>query len=77
MDQNDTFIYDAFRGLHNVQYSLAGSENVSHVRQGGPLLAQPGVNNRVFFILANQNNTVDKDRTAKLIISHRERFRVL
>jgi len=77
MAQDDRFIYDSFRNLHNVRYSSAGSETVSHIRQGGPLLARPGMNTRLFFILANQNNTVEKLRTADLIISQRKKFRVL
>jgi hypothetical protein len=56
---------------------MVGSETVSHVRQGGPLLARPGMNSRLFFIMANQDNTAEKLRTAKLIISQRERLRVL
>jgi hypothetical protein len=77
MTQDDKFIYDAFRGLHNVRYSAAGSETVSHVLQGAPLMAQPGVYNRLFFIMANQNNTVDIARTANIKVSHRKRLRVL
>jgi hypothetical protein len=77
MSSGNHFIYDSFRNLHNVRYSILGSETVSHVRQGGPLLARPGMNTRLFFIMANQNNTAEKLRTADLIISHRERLRVL
>ena len=77
MANNHRFIYDSFRKLHNVRYSAAGSETVSHILQGGPLMATPGVNNRLFFIMANQDNTADKDRTAQVIVKHRKRFRIL
>ena len=77
MANNHRFIYDSFRNLHNVRMSAAGSETVSHILQGGPLLATPGVNNRLFFILANQYNTADKDRTAQVIVKQRKRFRIL
>ncbi len=77
MNNGNHFIYDSFRNLHNVRYSIVGSETVSHIKQGGPLLARPNMNTRLFFIMANQNNTAEKLRTAKLIISHRERLKVL
>ena len=77
MAQNNLFIYDSFRGLHNVRFSAAGSETVSHILQGGPLMATPGVNNRLFFIMANQDNTAEKLRTATVTVKHRKRFRIL
>jgi hypothetical protein len=77
MSQNNVFIYDSFRKLHNVRYSAASSETVSHTLQGGPLMATPGVNNRLFFIMSNQNNTAEKLRTAQVVVKHRKRYRIL
>ena len=77
LSQDDKLIDDSFRDLSNVRYSAAGSETVAHIRQGGPLCASPGAYNRLFFVMANGNNTVDIMRTATLRVYTRERRRVL
>ncbi len=73
MSQNDTLIDDSFRGLSNLSYSAANYETISHMRTGGPLLLYPGRNSFLFFILANQNNTVDILRTSTVRVYYRPR----
>jgi len=77
MDQEDVLVDDSFRGLHNVRFSSVGSETVSHLRQGGPLLLSPGEYNRLFFSLANGFNLIWIMRTAKLKAYYRKRIRLL
>ncbi|MDY6847261.1 MAG: hypothetical protein SVP52_09015, partial [Chloroflexota bacterium] len=77
MYENNILIDDSFRGLHNVHYSLSGSELVAHIRQGGPLRFFPRVFNRLFFIMVNQNNDIDIMRAAVLQVFQRETRRVL
>jgi len=77
MLQNDRLIDDSSRGLSNVRYSTVGSEMVAHIRQGGPLCAISGEYNRLFFVMADTNNTIDIMRTAALRVYQRERRRIL
>ena len=77
MDQDDILIDDAFRGLLNVRYSAAGSETISHIRQGGPLRLYPNENTRLIFVLANSSNVIDIDRTATIRVYYRPRVRFL
>lgn len=73
MSQNDKLLDDSFRGLSNVAYSAAAYETISHIRAGSPLLLYPGRNSFLFFILANQNNTVDILRTSTVQVFYRSR----
>jgi len=77
MLQDDVLVDDNFRGLHNVQYATQGSEAVAHLRQGGPLLLYPGEYNRLFVVMANEENQVDISRTAMLRAYYRRRVRIL
>ena len=77
MSQDDILIDDSFRGLSNVRYSAVGSETVAHMRIGGPLLLYPGQNTFLFFMLANENNTMDILRTSTLKVFYRPRLRLL
>ncbi len=77
MSQDDKLIDDSFRKLSNVRYSAVGSETVAHLRSGGPLLLYPGHNNFLFFILANENNVIDINRTSQVRVYYRPRLRLL
>jgi hypothetical protein len=75
MDQDDTLIYDAARGLQNVRFTSSEYEAVSHISRGGPLTLFPGAYNRVILVISNENNQVDIDRTVKVKATYRPRVR--
>ena len=77
MSHNDKLIDDSFRRLSNVRYSAVGSETVAHIRVGSPLLLYPAQNTFLFFILANENNVIDIDRTSQVRVFYRPRLRLL
>jgi len=75
MDQGDTLIYDAARGLQNVRFTSLEYEAVSHIARGGPLTLSPGAYNRIIFVISNNNNQVDIARTVRVKASYRPRVR--
>ena len=75
MDQGDTLIYDAARGLHNVRYSSSEYEAVSHILRGWPLALSPGEYNRFILVISNHNHQVDIARTVKVKATYRPRVR--
>ena len=77
MSEEDTLIDDSFRGLSNVRFSAAGSETIAHIRHGGPLRLYPNENTRLIFLLANESNTMDIMRTAKVRLYYRPRVGIL
>ena len=74
---NDILIYDNHRQRHNVRYSLAQNEILSHILEGGPLMLYPGSYTRLFFNMFASNNHVYCDRTAQVRAYYRPRKRLL
>ena len=74
---NNILIDDNHRQQHNVQASHIGSETVSHIRQGGPLLLMPNANTRLFFNLTKVTEELDMMRTATVKVFYRPRKRLL
>jgi len=77
MEHDDVLIDDSFRGIHNVHYSVLGSETVAHLRQGGPMLISPVEYNRLFFALGSSLNAMPFARSASVRAYYRKRVRLL
>lgn len=73
----DVLVYDNHRGMHNVRYSLAENEIISHILEGGPLLLFPGSYTRLFFNMAAGNDHFYPGHTAQVRAYYRPRKRLL
>jgi len=74
---DDVLIYDNHRQRHNVRYSAAQNEILSHILEGGPLWLFPGSYTRLFFNLYASNNHRYGFRTAQIRAYYRPRKRLL
>ena len=75
--QNDILIYDNHRQMHNVRYSAAQNEILSHILEGGPVLLFPGSYTRLFFNNYASNDHRYPMHTAQIRAYYRPRKRLL